>query len=187
MAEIELPNPEELAEQRKERFTKRIALSVAVYAVCLAVSSLGGNNAMKEAMLSQMEASDHWAHFQAKSSREYSTKLMLDRWEADRGPGREGDEVAGRWKKEMARYADDKSKIEQEARAKEHERDVAVHRDPYFDYAEVLLQIGIVLASVAILSKSRPAFFVSLVMAICGAVLCVNGFTLWFKVPGIGQ
>ncbi|MFL5327282.1 MAG: DUF4337 domain-containing protein [Gemmataceae bacterium] len=187
MPELELPNPEELAEQAQERFTKRVALSVAFYAVCLAVSSLGGNNAMKEAMLSQMEASNRWAYFQAKSSREYLTKVTLDRWEADRGPARENDEVAGRWKKDMDRYADEKGKIEKEAKEKERERDLAVRRDPYFDYAEVLLQIGIVLASVAILSKSRPAYFVSLVMAICGAALCVNGFTLWFKVPGIGQ
>ena len=69
------------------------------------------------------------------------------------------------------------------ARRHERERDLNRAKDPYFDYAEVLLQIGIVLASVSILSKSRPVFVVSLVVAIAGTILAFNGFTLWFKVP----
>ena len=51
MAEVELPNTEELSEMRSKRSTKRIALTTAVYAVILAIASLGGSNAMKEMLL----------------------------------------------------------------------------------------------------------------------------------------
>jgi hypothetical protein len=47
-------------------------------------------------------------------------------------------------------------------------------KDPYFDYAEVLLQIAIVMGAVSIMSKSRPPFYVSL-SRLVGAVL-VNGY-----------
>ncbi len=58
--EVELPNPEEIEEQRSKLFTRRIALVTAVYAVFLAIVSLGGNNASKELSLSQQQASDQW-------------------------------------------------------------------------------------------------------------------------------
>lgn len=52
----------------------------------------------------------------------------------------------------------DKKDIEPKARALETERDRNQAKDPYFDYAEVLLQIAIVCSSVSILAASRPMF-----------------------------
>jgi hypothetical protein len=89
MAELELPNPEELEEIRAKTFTKRIALTTAVFAVLLAITSLGGNNAMKEMLLSQQQASDQWAFYQSKAMREHLYKTSALRLEADlldRGP-----------------------------------------------------------------------------------------------------
>ena len=43
---------------------------MALYAVMLAITSLGGNNAEKEMMLAQQQASNEWAFYQAKASRE---------------------------------------------------------------------------------------------------------------------
>ena len=51
MTEVELPNPEELEEVKGKAFTRRVALTTAIYAVVLAIASLGGNNAMKEMLL----------------------------------------------------------------------------------------------------------------------------------------
>ena len=55
MAEIELPNPEELRELKEKHFSRRVALMTAVYAVLLAITSLGGNNATKDMMLAQQQ------------------------------------------------------------------------------------------------------------------------------------
>lgn len=51
-------------------------------------------------------------------------------------------------------------------------------KDPTFDFAEVLLQIAIVTASVSILSASRPLYGVSGAFALVGALLCLNGYLL---------
>jgi hypothetical protein len=53
MADIELPNPEELGEIKTQNFTRRVALTTAIFAVILAICSLGGSNAMKEMILAQ--------------------------------------------------------------------------------------------------------------------------------------
>ena len=65
MAEVELPNPEELHERREDHFSRRVALVTAVFAVLLALAALGGNHAMKEMLLAQQKSSDQWAFYQA--------------------------------------------------------------------------------------------------------------------------
>ena len=87
MAEVELPNPEELHEHADKTFSRRVALVTAVYAVVLAIASLGGNNAMKEMLLAQQKSSDQWAFYQAKVIREHlyrAQKLRLETELADR-------------------------------------------------------------------------------------------------------
>ena len=62
-------------------------------------------------------------------------------------------------------------------------RDRNQAKDPYFDYAEVLLQISIVCSSIAILSGSRPMFWFSSVLASLGLLLTINGFSLLVRIP----
>ena len=191
MAEVELPDPEELEERRDRAFSRRVALVTAVYAVILAIASLGGNNAMKEMLLAQQEASNQWAYYQSKVIREHlnrGSKLMLETQLAEpsslRGFDREKfDGLARRFADEERRMTADKKEIEPKAKAAEAERDRNQLKDPYFDYAEVLLQIAIVCASVSILSTSRPMFWFSSVLAVLGTVSTVNGFLLLFRLP----
>jgi hypothetical protein len=142
---------------------------------------------MKEMLLAQQLSSDQWAFYQAKVIREHlyrSQKLVLEASLAEGGRGGERlAALAQKFAEEEKRYNTEKKDIEREAKKLERERDVNRDRDPYFDYAEVLLQIAIVCASISILSTSRPIFWFSLVLAIIGAGLTVNGFTLWARIP----
>jgi len=192
MAEVELPNAEELEEMKGKTFTKRVALTTAIFAVILAITSLGGNNAMKEMLLSQQQASDQWAFYQAKVIREHlyrSQKLRLEIDLTERGSQMKlevKERVEAMLKKmddEEARYSAEKKEIEKGAKKLEHERDVNRDKDPYFDYGEVLLQIAIVMASVSILSGSRPVFYFALGGAILGTFFSINGFFLIFRIP----
>jgi hypothetical protein len=72
--------------------------------------------------------------------------------------------------------------IEKDARKFEHDRDVNRNKEPYFDFAEVLLQIAIVISSVSILASSRRMYILSLVLAVCGTLLARNGYTLLAQV-----
>ena len=83
MAEVELPKPEELHEQAENRFSRRVALVTALFAVVLAIAALGGNHAMKEMLLSQQQSSDQWAFYQAKVIREHLYRGQKLRLEAD--------------------------------------------------------------------------------------------------------
>lgn len=83
MPEVELPNPEELEEMKGKRFTRRVALTTAIYAVLLAITALGGNKTMKEMLLTQQQSSDQWAFYQAKVIREHLYRSQKMRLEID--------------------------------------------------------------------------------------------------------
>jgi hypothetical protein len=191
VAEVELPDPEELEERRDKAFSRRVALVTAIYAVVLAIASLGGNNAMKEMLLAQQEASNQWAYYQSKVVREHlnrGNKLVLEMQLAEPSAlkGAERDKLAAlasKFADEEKRMNADKKEIEPKAKAAEAERDRNQAKDPYFDYAEVLLQIAIVCASVSILSTSRPMFWFSSLLAVLGALSTVNGFFLLVRLP----
>ncbi|MBI5102476.1 MAG: DUF4337 domain-containing protein [Nitrospirae bacterium] len=192
MAEVEIPDPEELEELKGNVFTKRVALTTAIFAVMLAITSLGGNNAMKEMLLAQQQSSDQWAFYQSKVMREHMYKLQKFQLETSlverrtsMGPGtlRHYEDSIRLMDEEENRYKAEKKKIEEDARGQETLRDLNKSKDPYFDYAEVLLQISIVMASISILAGSAPVFYASVTAAVLGGMLSVNGFLLLVRIP----
>ncbi|HKQ66171.1 MAG TPA: DUF4337 domain-containing protein [Methylomirabilota bacterium] len=191
MAEIEVPNPEEIHERGETSFGRRAALTTAIYAVVLSIGSLGGNNTVKEMLLAQQQSSDQWAFYQAKVIREHQyrgQKMVLESQLAEpstlKGAERAKVEaLAAKFAEEEKRYNTEKKEIEADAKKLEAARDHRRERHPYFEFGEVLLQISIVSASVAILSTSRQMFWFSMVLAICGAVLVLNGFVPLFSLP----
>ena len=192
MPELELPNPEELEGIKNTAFTRRVAITTAVYAVMLAIAALGGNNAMKEMLLAQQQASDQWAFYQAKVIREHAYRVQQKRLEVDlaeRGASltpevrQQYEALLGEFAAEAKRYGAEKKDIEQDAKKWEHERDVNRKKDPYFDFAEVLLQIAIVMSSVSILATSRLLYGISSVLAVCGTLLMLNGYIFMVALP----
>ncbi len=191
MAEVEIPNPDELHERGETTFGRRAALTTAIYAVVLSIAALGGNNTVKEMLLAQQQSSDQWAFYQAKVIREHqyrAQKMLLETQLAEpsslKGAERAKVEaLATKFAEEEKRYNAEKKDIEKDAKKLELARDVRRERHPYFEFGEVLLQIAIVSASVSILSSSRPMFWFSLVLAALGAALTLNGFTPLFTLP----
>jgi hypothetical protein len=192
MAEVELPNPEELKEKIHNSFSKKVALCTSIYAVVLAICALGGNNSMKEMLLAQQEASNQWAFYQAKNIREYLYRIEKDRLETqivERGNTMKPAALKHykakirKVSEEAARLSKDKQEISAEAKKQEHERDVNRAKDPYFDFAEALLQIAIVMSSVSIIAGSRPVFLFSLGAAAFGSLLTLNGYLLLVRLP----
>ena len=174
-------------EAADKTFARKAALTTAIYAVILAIASLGGDNATKGMLLAQQQASDQWAFYQAKANREHQYRLQKLRLEvefAERGPSMDAaarqqyQELLLKTAQEEERYSAEKKDIEAEARKFEQERDINRQRDPNFDYAHVLLQIAIVTASVSILASSRSLYAFSLLFAALGTVLMLNGYLL---------
>ena len=197
MAEIEIPNPDEMHEKAEKPFTRQIALSVAVYAVGLAIASFGGHNAAKEMMMAKQEEANQWNRYQSKATREalykneirklrIEKKLSGEQWPTEK------EALLREYEEEAARMERDKKEIElggedNHGKGAKHYQDEVKkmqRKDPYFDFAEVAFQVAIVLASVAMLAGKKWAFVTSLALAVVGAFLAANGFGLFVAVPG---
>ncbi len=186
------------AEKVKDTFKQRAAVAIAFFAMLLAITGLGGSNAGKEAVNNNVLASNYWNFFQAKNMRQTSFALAADQLElrlATNDPAlspeaqAELKKKAEAYRKTVARYETEpdtrEGKKELIARAKEYEvkRDHALKQDPYFDYAEALLQIAIVLISVAIVADVVWLSFVGGALGVIGALLTLNGFYLFVELP----
>lgn len=191
----------EMMDQDKthDKFKQRAAVVIAILAMILAITSLGGSNAGKEAVNNNVLASNYWNFFQAKNMRQTSIALAADQFElgllntaglSDEAKAALQKKIEG-YRKTVARYDSEpdtnEGKKELIARAKQHEalRDHALKQDPYFDYAEALLQIAIVLISVAIVADLVWLSFVGGALGILGTLLMVNGYLLLVNIPGL--
>lgn len=182
-----------------------IGVYIGVLAVLLAICSMGGGNAAKDATLKNIEAANTWSFFQAKNMRRHVLRVEADdltlRLKAEpdlTADGRNAIEakIAEYKTQDQILTAGDPAKpvaeregldqLFEKGKRLEAERDVAMRKDPYFDYGEALLQIAIVLASIAIITKGSFLLSVSGVLAVGGALLTVNGFTLALAIPGLG-
>jgi hypothetical protein len=169
---------------------KWIAVYIAVLAVFLAVASLSGDNVAKDAANANIDAANLWAFFQAKNLRRTHYMVALEGLEvrlAERpAPATRAliEAKIADYRARIARYTSDKERMEGldelfvRAKAVEQRRDDLLQRDPYFDYAQALIQIAIVLASVAIIAGGTLSISLSVLTALAGLLMLANGFTL---------
>jgi len=176
---------------------KYIGVYIGILAVMLAICSMGGDNAAKDATIKNIEAANTWAFFQAKNARRQALRLQVDdlelRLAMETSMGEElrkkVTERIADYKAQDAKLTSDKERMEgldelwQKGKALEKERDDALKRDPYFDYGQAFLQIAIVLASVAIISGGNFLLFVSMTIGALGLLSTIGGFTLLFPMP----
>ena len=195
---------EESGEASRTRFRNRAALMIAVLAAILAICGLGGGNATDDMIHNNIKASDTWAFFQAKNMRQTAYEIAIVELEGDLAePGLTPEHRAGMERQlaehraTIARYESEpdpaapndplrgegKRQLRAQAQSYEAAREVASAQDNSFDLAEVLLQLALVLGSVAILALNRPILLLASVLGLVGTLLTVNGFFLLFPLP----
>jgi hypothetical protein len=186
------------------RFRNRAALMIALLAAVLAISGLGGGNATDDMIHNNIKASDTWAFFQAKNMRQTAYEIAIVEIEGDLAetgltPERRAtmERQLAEHRATIARYESEpdpaapndplrgegKRELRAQAQAYEAAREVASEQDNSFDLAEVLLQIALVLGSVAILALNRPILILSGLLGLLGALLTLNGYFLLFSLP----
>jgi len=182
----------ELIEHGHEKSKNITALLISSLAMVLAIASLGGSNAMKEAAHENILAANTYSFYQAKAIRQQALKIAISDLElklaSDPKMPPQIKELFTKkieeYQKTIARYESEpetkEGKKELLVKAKGHEaiRDHALLQDPWFDYAEGLLQIAIVLLSVSIIGSIPALFLVGGIVGFLGLLSTLNGFFL---------
>ncbi len=133
-----------------------IAFAMSILAVLVAIVTLLGHRASTDSVLAQARASDQWNEYQAKRIRQHEALLTADLLStlplADKAAA--GD-LKAKYQKNINQWT---SEINEEAgKAREFEAEVrlAERRADRFDLGEALLEIGLVITSIALLTRQR--------------------------------
>ena len=169
---------------------KKIALLIAVIALCLAFSETLGKGAQTESISKNVEASNLWAFFQAKTIRRTVVQTAADQGKLALGSA--GDDAAkaalqkqiDEWQETAKRYrfeektGEGSEQLADRAKHAEEERDEATAKYHHYELASAAFQIGIVLASATIITGIVALAWVSGLLTIAGIVMTALGLYL---------
>ena len=177
---MEAQETAELIEQsgHGDKSQNRSALTISILAMVLAIASLGGSNAMKEATQENILAANAYAFYQAKSLKQTlaENEAHAAGFRGDKARAAEMLEKADRYENEPK---EGKKDLLVKAKALEAERDDAKQRSPWIGYANTAYQLAIVLLSASILAVSMSLFWGSFIVAGFGVLLSSQGLLLW--------
>jgi hypothetical protein len=162
----------EAAEERKhqkERWTLHVALTTSIIAVLAAMAGLLGNHHANEAVLEQIRASDQWAYYQSKSVKaELASSVNQLLVAMDKPiPADNADKAA--------RYEKEKAEIRDEAEAAKKSSETHLNKHIVFSRSVTIFQIAIAISAIAILTRKKLMWWVSLVLAAAGSIFFVTG------------
>jgi hypothetical protein len=160
---------------------KRVALLISVLALILAFSETLGKSAQTAGLAYNIEASNLWAFFQAKTIRQTVLRTTAEQTEAY-GTDAEGAKQVKKWKDTAQRYQSEpetgEGRDQLAARAKDAEkkRDKSMAAYHHYELASAAVQIAIVLASASIIAEIVALAWVGAALGVLGAIFCVIGF-----------
>jgi hypothetical protein len=191
MPEEQEVDSRELAERAREEadregsaLLRRIALTTAVLAAFTVIAALEASDTINEAIVLkteatrlQAQASDVWAHYQAKTIKSLAARGAAAAWEAA------GRAVPPAIADEVRQHAEGTAELEREARDRERERDersseadALLARHGRFAEAVALFQLAIALGAVAALTRLRPVLVLSMLLGGAGLVFLALPF-----------
>jgi hypothetical protein len=166
---------------------KKIALLIAVLALVLAFAETLGKGAQTLALSHNIEASDLWAFYQAKTIRMTQVRtaaeaaaLAAAEARAEAKPTYEQQIEA--WKKTAARYDSEpetqegRKELSARAKAAGEKRDRLLAAYHHYELASAAVQIAIVLASAAIITNFIALAWIAGGLGVAGVAFCLIGF-----------
>ena len=166
---------------------KKIALLIAVIALCLALSETLGKGAQTQTIAKNVEASNLWAFFQAKSIRRTVVQTAAEQGRlsltaaADDATKAALQKQIDDWQKTAARYRSEPEtgegteQLSERAKHAEEERELSTEKYHHFEIASAAFQIAIVLASAAIITSMIALAWISGLLTLLGIAVSAFG------------
>jgi hypothetical protein len=152
-----------------------VAFTMSVLAVLVAITTVLGHRTHTEAVLFQNKATDQWNEYQAKKIRSYNTSLAGDMLSAITVADKDkAEKIAKAYADHQAKWNADLNEEQEKAKALEERVEHAEARADRFDLGEALLEIGLVITSVTLLTRSRIYWYFGMLFAAGGIVSALS-------------
>jgi hypothetical protein len=185
--------------EHAEFFNKRIALVIAILALFLSFAETLAKGAQTEATTKNIQAADLWAFYQAKDIRKTVVAAIADETSllgaglTDPAAKAAIDKQVATWRSAAAHYESDpkagngRKELEEQAKAAEEERELSLAKYHHYELASAAFQVGIVLASAAVITGMVPLVWFGGVLGVVGVVLMGLGLYAPHAVPLIAS
>jgi len=152
-----------------------VAFTMSVLAVLVAITTVLGHRTHTEAVLFQNKATDQWNEYQAKKIRSYNTSLASDMLSAITVADKDkAEKIAKSYADHQAKWNADLNEEQEKAKGLEERVEQAEARADRFDLGEALLEIGLVITSVTLLTRRRVYWYFGMVFAAGGIVSALS-------------
>ena len=162
-----------------ESSLRPVAFTMSVLAVLVAVTTVLGHRTHTQAILFQNQATDQWNEYQAHNIRSYDTSLMENLLHvttiSDKAAAAK---IASDYAEHEKKWAEEKKQEQDQAEALVAKVEQAEARADRFDLGEALLEIGLVITSVTLLTRSRIYWYLGLVFSVLGIASVASAFLL---------
>ncbi len=172
MAELEIHHE---SEHRLDQAGQRVGLLAAALGALLAVVSIESHRAHTAAIIARTEANDAWQYYQARRIKVHNLELGQDLISTLGANSPAARSVLDRYAKERERYETEGKKTQEEARTKETEGRQAERKALRYDFAEGLLEVAVVLASLFFISRSSLFPKIAILAGVVGLSIAIAG------------
>lgn len=172
----EVQELKEHAEHGAHETTMRpVAFTMSVLAVMVAITTVLGHRTHTQAVLFQNQATDQWNEYQAKKIRSYNTSLAVDMLNSITVADKEkAAKIAKGYADHQEKWNEDLNEEQEKAKGLEEKVEQAEARADRFDLGEALLEIGLVITSVTLLTKSRIYWYFGIIFALGGVASALS-------------
>ena len=166
------------------RNAKLIGLLISVLALFLAVSEMLGKSAQTHALALNIEASDTWNFFQAKTIRQTMLRTNMEGMKLQADVSKpEVEKQMSAWQATIDRWESEPSTNEGRKELIKKAKEIEAKRDGYleqyhaYEFASLLIQLGIVLSSVTLLTSIMWFSAGSIGLGLGGLAVLIGAYT----------
>jgi hypothetical protein len=182
---MEIRETQEQIEHAHHQDNKRAAILIIVLAAVLAITEIGGKEAQYTSLADNIERSDLYAFYQAKTIRSAIARTAVDNAAIEAPPAARTDE----WNKQVETWkqtadtldSDPKGKegrkeLLEKAKAIEADRDREIGSYHDFEFGSAALQLAIVMASASVITEIALLELVAVIFGLIGVALAAFAF-----------
>ena len=165
------------------RSAKLIGLLISVLALFLAVSEMLGKSAQTHALALNIEASDTWNFFQAKTIRQTMLRTNMEGMKLQADVSKpEVEKQMTAWQASIDRWESEPSTNEGRKELIKKAKEIEAKRDGYleqyhaYEFASLLIQLGIVLSSVTLLTSIMWFSAGSIGLGLAGLAVLIGSY-----------
>jgi uncharacterized protein YbjQ (UPF0145 family) len=161
----------EHAEHARAPFEKRVAATMATIAAALAMVSVLGHLTTTEELVNQQRASDQWSFYQGKTIRRYESEIARD---VLAGLKSENTKEYSKYSDNLERYEKEGEEIKKKAEEFQADSRLKGRQALRLHFGEIFLEIAIVFASLAILTKRPLLWWTAIIGSSVGAAIALT-------------